>query len=149
MLRKVATFCKNEQELKKIYTTFCRIVLEQSCELWAGNLTKDNIDDLERCQKAAMKIIMTNNIPYHKALEKLNIDTLEIRREKLTLKWAKKATKHDKIKYLFPLKKSTHTMDTRLKNKYEITNANTERLRRSSINYMQRLLNKENIENNV
>ena len=66
-----------------------------------------------------MKIIMTNNIPYHKALEKLNIDTLEIGREKLSLKWAKKATKHDK-KYLFPLQKSTHTIDTRLKNKYEI-----------------------------
>ena len=54
-----------------------------------------------------------------------------------------------KIKYLFPLKKSTHTMDTRLKSKYEITKANTERLRRPRINYMQNLLNKENIENNL
>ena len=58
LLRKVASFCSDTDELRNIYITFCRPVLEQSCELWTGSLTTENRKDIERCQKTATKIIL-------------------------------------------------------------------------------------------
>ena len=67
----------------------------------------------------------------------MNLETLESRREKLTLNWAKKATVHNSTKGLFPLNKATHDMKTRNKEKYQVTKANTERFKKSSIVYIQ------------
>ena len=52
-------------------------------------LTKKNISDLERIQKSALRVILKERyIDYKNALNVMKLDTLEIRREKLCLKFA-------------------------------------------------------------
>ena len=42
---------------------------------------------------------------------------------------------------MFPLRQKIHNMETRNENKYIVQHANTERLKKSPIIYMQKLLN--------
>ena len=76
LLNAVAGYTKIE--LKDIYLTFIRSVLEQSAVVWHSSLTQKNIKDLERVQKVAVRIIMGKNYTtYKKGLKFLKLDTLE------------------------------------------------------------------------
>ena len=57
--------------------------------------------------------------------------------------FAKNCLKNDKMKKLFPLAKKKHKMDTRSQEKFKVHSAKTERYKKSSIIYMQKLLNAE------
>ena len=128
-----------------IYILYIRSILEQSCTLWHSSLTRENSKDLERIQKNALRnILQEKYINYETALGILKLETLENRRKKLLLKYGKKCTKLEQTKHLFPLKDSEHIMNTRSNNKYKETKCNTERYRKSSVPYIQRLLNTEN-----
>ena len=88
-----------------------------------------------------MKIILKNNyVNYKNALKFMNMDSLEKRREKLNLNFAKKCLKIDNMKSLFPLK---NTRDTRKKSKFIVNKSKSERYKRSSIPVMQNLLNSD------
>ena len=63
------------------------------------------------------------------------------RRKTLCLRFAQKAAKHEKMKKMFPLKRKIFNMTTRHEEKYQVQHANTDRLRKSPIIYMQNLLN--------
>ena len=142
LLRKVASFGASIEDLKNIYILFVRSHLEQSATVWHSSLTQDNIDDLERVQKSALKLILQENYQsYKKALVKLDIETLENRREQLCLNFARKCVKNKKMNKMFPLNNKKHEMVTRDNEKYKVQFANNERLKNSSIIYMQRLLN--------
>ena len=73
----------------------------------------------------------------------LKMESLEDRRERLCLKFAKNCLKNDKMKQLFPLAKKEHSMHTRSREKFKVNKSNTERYRKSAVPYMQRLLNTE------
>ena len=121
-----------------------RSKLEQSAVFWHSSLTKKNISDLERVQKSALKLILRERyINYRNALNVIGIDSLEMRREKLCLKFAKACLKHEKLTDLFPKSKKDHSMDKRVKEVYSIRRANTERFRKSAIINMQKMLNNE------
>ena len=112
--------------------------------MWHSGLTENNRRDLERVQKTALKIILKNSYTgYEEALSKLNMESLEDRRKRLCLKFAKNCLKNEKLKKLFPLAKNNHQMKTRLREKFKVYHANTERYRKSAIPYMQTLLNDE------
>ena len=153
LLRRVASFGTPAEDLKIIYTLFIRSLLEQSATVWHSSLTQENITDLERVQKTAVKVILQDNYKgYKQGLAQLNIETLEERREELCLNFAKKCTKNEKMKHMFPLNDKTHSMDTRNDEKYKVQFANTDRLKNSAIVYMQNLLNeneKQEHANNV
>ena len=141
-----AGFTKSKQDLKSIYLTFIRSVLEQSAVVWHSSLVKRNINDLERVQKAAVRVIMGRQFTnYKKSLQELNLETLEKRRETLCLKFAKNCLKNEKLKDMFPLKKSKHKMKKRNENKYEMKKNRTKRLKMSALPYMRKLLNDENL----
>ena len=71
--------------------------MEQSCTIWHSSLTDDNANDLERVQKCALKIILKENYKnYQHALNLLELESLENRREFLCLKFAKKSLKNKK-----------------------------------------------------
>ena len=143
LLRKISSFGASVTDLKDIYLTFVRSILEQSATVWHSSISKENRNDLERVQKTAFKLILGNKYKtYKNALELLDLDTLETRREELCLKFALKASNHPECKDLFPLNTKSHAMATRKSEKYKINHANTERLKSSSIIYMQKLLNK-------
>ena len=73
----------------------------------------------------------------------IGMDSLEQRREKLCLKFAKACVRHEKLSDMFPKSNKMHLMDKREKEVYCVKRAKTERLRRSAIVNMQKLLNNE------
>ena len=108
---------------------------------------KLNLTDLERVQKNALKIIFQEDYEnYSQALEEIGLDSLFERREKLCLSFAKKCLKSPNIQVrnIFPLNITQSTIDTRKPEKYHVNMARTNRYKKSSVPYMQRLLNNEN-----
>ena len=69
------------------------------------------------------------------------METLSERRTKLCLKFAIKCTKNEKMSKMFPINEKTHQMKPRVKQKFKVNHANTARLKKFSIIYMQNLLN--------
>ena len=65
---------------------------------------------------------------------------LETRRKNLCLDFARKCVKK-KLSYMFPKNLKTHSMNTRKDELYKVHYANTGRYQKSSIIYMQNLLN--------
>ena len=129
-------------EMKNIYILFIRSLLEQSCTVWHSGLTVENKEDLKRIQKCALKIILKEKyIFYEHALETLDLECLNYRRENLCLQFAKKCLRNEKMKDLFPKNQKEHPMITRFQETYEVENAHTSRLQNSPVVYMQRLLN--------
>ena len=148
LLRKVASFSPSEDDLKNIYIIFIRSLLEQSATVWHSSLTQENIDDLERVQRSALKIILKDKYKdYTNALKILDIETLQDRREQLCLNFAIKCVKHPKSKEMFPLNPNP-TIGTRYHEKFKVQHAHNERLKDSPVIYMQKLLNEHERKNN-
>ena len=145
LLRRVASFGTDIQDLKIIYILFVRSQLEQSAVVWHSSLTEQQKNDLERVQRSALKIILGPKYEtYKKSLNILDLEPLDQRREYLCFRFAQKCTKNEKTKHMFPLNEKTHNMDLRKHEKFKVNHANTDRLRRSPIIYMQHLLNEWN-----
>ena len=145
LLNCVASFTDSRQDLKNVYLTFIRSVLEQSAVVWHSSLTQKNRDDLERVQKVAVKIIAgTKSLPYNEALKILKLETLNKRRTNLCLRFAKNCLKNGKMKDLFPVKKYALKMKIRRKRKFKTKKYRTKRMEISSLPYMRALLNDEN-----
>jgi hypothetical protein len=140
LLREVASFGTDVNMMKQIYIQIVRVILEGSCQVWHSSLSNKNRKYLERCQKMALRIILPK-LSYKANLSHLNIETLENRRNILTLRFAKQAKQHDKLSHLFKKNKQTHEMNTRHKSTYSEL-ALTERYRKSAIINMQNVLNK-------
>ena len=147
LLRKVANFSTSIDDKRIIYILYVRSILEQSSVVWHSSLTKENIEDLERVQKSAVRIILGKEYEkfksYEDALTKANLEPLECRREELCEKFAAKCLKNDKTKSMFPIKDKTHNMLTRGEEYFDVKFAHTGRLKDSAIPYMQRILNND------
>ena len=88
-LRRLKTLGASVQTLLDIYKLFCRSVLEYGAPVWSGALTKRNIQDIERVQQNAMRIIFGAAFTtYDDCLEQLEEQTLEERRTRLCLTFA-------------------------------------------------------------
>jgi hypothetical protein len=104
LLQNAAKFTKESSDLKSIYLTFIRPVLEQSAPVWHSSLSKENINDLERIQKSAVRLIVgKRHVNYESSLLKLNLQKLTERREDLSLNFAKRTIMNKKIRHMFPL----------------------------------------------
>ena len=102
LLRAVSNFDPPLQDLKKIYIQYIRSILEQSCVVWHSSLTQEDTESIERVQKNALRVILRSNFQnYENALEKFNLETLEERREKLCLSFAKKCQRIPQASELF------------------------------------------------
>ena len=144
MLRAASKFTNDKQVLKQIYYSRIRCKLEQSAAVWSSSLTQKNVVDLERVQKAAVRLI--NGKPYEsysETLKELGIMRLSKRREVICLKFAKSCLKLENFKKLFPMHVSKHEMKKRHKEKFQISKSNGKRYENSAIPKMLSLLNKE------
>ena len=102
------------------------------------------MDDLERVQKNACRIILGNKyIDYDKSIKYLNLDKLNIRREKLSIKFGSNCSENPKTIKLFIPRKKTHKQKIRKQNKYEVLKTNTQRMEKSCVPYLQKLLNRQ------
>ena len=146
LLHKLVEFGVPRQDLLNIYILYIRSILEQSCQVWHSSLTLENSSDLERVQKNALKIILKNGYSsYNQSLEITGLQVLVERRAALCLRFAKSCIRNESTKLMFPqnFRRKAYNINTRNVERYQVTHANTERLKRSAIPYMQRLLNSE------
>ena len=144
ILRKIASFGASKDDMKQIYFSFVRSQLEQSAVVWHSSLTEENKADLERVQKSAVKIILGGQYNgYRNSLKNLNMETLDERREKLCLNFAKRCLRNEKTSKSFPENSKNHVMKNRKQEKYQVQHANTKRFKESALIYMQNLLNQQ------
>ena len=144
LLHAASKLTRKSSDLKQIYTMFIRSRLETAVAVWHSGLTLEQTANLERVQKQAMRVIFKKQFSnYQNSLRTLKLDSLEIRRKKLNLKFAKGCLKIDKLSSMFPLNEIQHNMEKRCNEKFKVNHARTERYRHSTIPYLQRLLNSE------
>ena len=62
LLCKTSSFTSSVNDLKNVYFTFIRSILEKLAVVWHGSLSKKNRLTLERVQKAAVKLILKTDI---------------------------------------------------------------------------------------
>ena len=144
ILHKLVDFKVPKDDLKIIYFLYIRSHLEQSCQVWHSSLTLENIKDIERVQKNALRIILQDGYKnYPDALETLGLESLYDRRDTLCLRFATKCTvsKNSQLSSMFPLSHAQATVTTRKPEKYHVNMASTGRYKKSAIPFMQRLLN--------
>ena len=142
ILHKATKFTNNIRDLKQIYMLQIRSKLDQSSVVWHSSLTQKNRNDLERVQKSAVRCILGDSYRgYEDALKRQGLVTLEERREQMCLKFAKQCLKLDKMKQFFPINKNSHVMEIRNSEFFKVSKCQTERLRKSAIPSMIRLLN--------
>ena len=79
----------------------------------------------------------------------MKIYTLYKRRENLCLRFAKNCLKNEKVKNVFPLQETNHHMKKRKQKKFKTSKQNTDRLKKSALPYMRKLLNDENEQKNL
>ena len=114
--------------------------MEQSAIVWHSSLTLQNIQDISRVQKSAVKIILRNKYQdYKKSLDVLNLESLYDRREMLCKMFAVKSAKNASMPFK-QIDKLNH-IQTRNTDKYKVTFCNTERLKKSALPQMERILN--------
>ena len=143
LLRKLVCFGVPREDLVNIYILFIRSLLEYCSEVWHSSITEEEVQDLERVQKCAVRIVMNNDFEdYEKTLKDLNLEELKVRREQICLDFAKKCVLNPKTSNWFPKNPPT---DHSIRNPNEFLEmfVSTERLRISTIPNLQRLLNFE------
>ena len=148
-LHKLSRFTK-KQDLKKIYILQIRSKLEQSSVLWHRSITKKSEYNLERVQKLVLKIILEESyVRYDNALKVLKLQwlqSLKERRGDLCLKFAKKCLEVPKLNRMFTRSQQNHSMGKRSTETFQGKRGLTERMSRSAIPHMQRLLNEDGRE---
>ena len=128
--------------MKQIYTIYIRSILENAAAVWHSGLTQNNIDDLERLQKASLRVMYGNKFStYEQALSDMNMESLYDRRTKLCFNFIKKSIKLENFKNLFPENENVN-MNIRNHEKYLIKKYRTERCKKTSVPYFQSLMNK-------
>ena len=139
-LRRLKLLGASKETMLLIYKLFCRSVLEYCAPVWAGGLTKANIQSIERVQRNAMKIILGSEYnEYEVALENINEESLQKRRDKLSLRFAETCLKNDKFKSWFKVGVSTRNNIV-----YCYPHSKIRRYRKSAIPYLTKLLNTKN-----
>ena len=146
ILHAAAKFTSKMSDLKLIYYMFVRSKLEHSAVVWSSAITQEERDDLERIQKAAVKVITNHSYErYEEALNVLNMKTLSQRRDQMSLKFAKNCLKNEKVKNFFPI--NNIIKRTRNPEKFKVNFARTKRYENSTIPTLQRMLNNEELQN--
>ena len=97
IIRRLKDLGTKYHELVDMFTKQCRSILEYAVPAWQGAITLQEKQDLERVQKVALRIIFGEQyLTYSNALKLAGLDTLDDRKNKIRLKFAKMAEKHKK-----------------------------------------------------
>ena len=86
------------EDLLPVNKTFIRCIVEYCCVEWHSSLTVHQNNALERIHRVCLIMILGKDyVGYISALESCELETLESRRAKLSLSFAKKCIKSSKI----------------------------------------------------
>ena len=142
ILRKLYEFNVPQKDLVQIYYMYIRSILEYNSSVWFSAITQEEKNNIERVQRIACRIILKEKYTsYEEALEHLDLQNLNQRRIMLASRFAKKCTQHEKFRDLFP--KTENPLNLRTKEEYKVKFASTQKLYKSAIPTMQRLLNSQ------
>ena len=141
LLRRLKKLGASKKALLDIYTKNVRSVLEYASVVWCSSITRKNMAQIERVQKAVFAIILDKQyVSYEEACSVLNMEMLSERRKKLARQFAIKASKHPIHKDWFAQNDDvTITRQTKLK--FRPPQGRTERFLSSAIPYLTNLLN--------
>ena len=141
ILRRLKFLGAQQDDLIDLYIKQIRSVLELAVPAWHGAITQEERVDIERIQKSAAHIILGEEYSsYREALESLNLQSLQSRRDKLCLNFAKKAEKHTKFqKWFKPAHYRDETRQERFK--YCKVQARHNRFKISPISFLTEMLN--------
>ena len=143
ILRRLYSYSVPVEDLVNIYCLYIRSLVEQNSNVWTHSITQEETNDIERVQKVACRIILKEDYDcYESALTQLNLETLESRRQGLSLRFAKKCLKNENSRSMFPLNPN-FSENSRQTEKYHVKFASTGRLYDSAIPAMQRALNED------
>ena len=128
-------------DLVDIYIKQIRSVLELAVPAWHSGITLVEQIDIERVQRCAAHIILSEDyISYKEALKTLGLGTLKSRRDKLCLNFGKKAEKHQKFRKWF--KPAVYSQNTRQERfKYSSVLAKHSRFEKSPLSFLTKRLN--------
>ena len=145
MLRRLKPLGAKTEELLDIYDKQIRCTLEFAVAVWAGNLTNEQSEMLERVQKSAFAIILADDYTSYKgALKQLCRTTLAARRSDLCLRFANKSLKNEKYQNWFcennPNQQQSKTRS--IKPDFVPVEARTKTFGKSPLAYLTSLLNK-------
>ena len=143
IIRRLKFMGASETDLLDVYEKQIRCVVEFAVAAWNSSLTKYEIKQLERVQKAALAIILGDKyVNYDNALSLAGLKYLSVRRNQLCLNFAKKAYKNPKYSHWFC--ENTDVLNTRrMKDRLKPVKYRTDRFRKSPISYLTQLLNNE------
>ena len=143
-LRRMKVLDVDPTVILDVYLKEIRAVLELAVPAWHSGLTQRQSADIERVQKVALKIILSDHrtgksdFTYDMALVTLDLEPLEVRRDKLCLTFAQKTMK-SRHSDIFVENGSEHY--TRDKAIYYENKSNTRRCFNSPLHFLTRLLN--------
>ena len=138
VLRHYSTFMPGK-DLKKLYCTLVRSVIEYSSVTYHSMLNKKQENDLEMLQKKCLRCIYGYDKTYDKLLTESELEPLKTRREKAFLKFAKKSANNPIYAHWFKLNQNQTSQ--RCPKTYEERFARTSRLYNSPLFSMRRVLN--------
>ena len=130
----------------RIRSNLLRIRIQTLLRYFFGCLAKNFWHFLTKCknQKVCLKIILGNDYrEYETALEHCKLESLEARRDKLSLFFAQKCVSSSKHRHLFPVAVRDHDHQLRHQELYHVNHARTEKYRKSAVPYRQRKLNQD------
>lgn len=128
-------------DMLNVYKSALRPVLEFACVTFGPMLSRNQVLELERLQLKSMKIIYGPMISYGTVLKETGICTLENRRDNLIKKFALKTVANKKFSEKWFPKNPEPRYNIRNPKIYVEENCRTERLYRSPIFTMRRILN--------
>ena len=117
ILRKLDPLGVSQSQLLDVYEK--QVMVKYASLVWTGALTRNEIVQIERVQKAAFAMILGSQyVSNSHALEVLVRPTLESRRLHINLRFARKCRDSEKFSHWFTsLPKNTTTVNTRSKKK--------------------------------
>ena len=121
-----------QKDLVSVYVSVVRLVLEYACPVWHTNLPQYLSDNIEVIQKGALKCIFPE-LGYAEILRRVNLDTLNVRRESICPKYFDKIkVGTHRLNYLLPDQRHTE-YNIRQENVYPLPVTRTNRFRNSFI----------------
>ena len=144
MLRSLKKFGFDQSELTIVLKSYLRPILEYASVVWHSSLTLKQNKDIERIQKRACRVILGHNYTsYDDAISSCNLDYLDVRREKLCLKFAEGLSSNYRTNHLIPpTRLERHGRNLRNASAISQVRIKTSRFGNSPVPYFINVLNK-------
>ena len=143
MLRNLKNYGATDDHLSSVYREQIRSKAEYCCTVWNAGLTSQEVKSIERIQRTAVAINRgEHHTNYSEATSILKLETLEIRRKNLCLKFALKMYKSQKYSTWFKnFESEVNTRSSKLP--LREVKCMTKQYLKSPLPYMTNLLNQQ------